>query len=264
MPEQEPNKTIQKNQNNIFNPGAISSSIKSISAASSVLSRIKQYSFARQNRFAIEFAFPPLVLNYINQRDSTFKEGDNSERFKALKFNCTRISLPNRTLQSTPFNDSSHEFIIAATGSFQNTISMSFICFADMKEKVLIDYWMEFIYSPLSRSLMFLEEYSTDITFYQLDGKNNPTYGITIGSAFPSNIQGSQYDHQPSTTPVNIDIMFTFSTIKTFDYSSGHSTTSSRDTPSNLTPFIDPSNPYKRGSYSIKKGDPSGTRLRER
>jgi hypothetical protein len=260
---QEPNKTIQK-QNNIFNPGAISSSIKAISAASSVLSRIKQYSFARQNRFAIEFSFPPLVLDYINQRDSTFKEGNNSERFKALKFNCTRISLPNRSLQSTNLSDSSHEFVVAAAGSIQNTIGISFICFADMKEKVLIDYWMEFIYVPFSRSLMFLEEYSTDITFYQLDGKNNPTYGITIGSAFPSMIQGNQYDHQPATTPVNIDVMFTYSTIKTFDYSSGNSTISSKDSPSNLTPFIDPSNPYKRGSYSIKKGDPNGPRLTER
>jgi len=202
--------------------------INSISSASSIVSKMAKYSFARQNRFIIEFSLPVYVYEYVKSRDSTFSSGIDSERFRALKFNCHRASTPDRNISVLDIRDSSHNSLVASFGSLNNTISLSFICFADMKEKVLMDYWYEYIFSQESRTMMFLDDYSTTITMYQLDGKNKPTYGIKMLSAFPSNVQGSQYDYQPSSMPVNLDVRFTFSEIETFDYINSSRTSDSK------------------------------------
>lgn len=196
-----------------FNKDA-NSNVKQLSPADSILSRIKQYSFARQNRFALNFTLTDSVSGYIQSRDSSI----NQERMNKIIINCTRITTPDKSLNVSDTANSAHESTIVLGGYLKPTISVSFVCSADMKEKVMLDYWLDYIYDFDGRSVKFLDDYSCDMIISQLDAKNNATYSLKIEKAFPMAVQSLQYDYQPSNMPVMVDAIFNYSYLRTYNY----------------------------------------------
>lgn len=182
--------------------------------AATIFSQIKQHSFARVNKFIVDFTLPEKVAEYIKQRDSSLE----TERLKKIKLNCYRISVPSKSLSKLDNSNSAHEGIIATSGNLDNMFSLSFICSGDLKEKVLMDYWVDYIYDFDSRQVKFLDDYSTTFYFTQLDAHHTAVYGLIIENSYPSTIQPVMYDYQNTNTPVSLELNFTFSYLRNYNY----------------------------------------------
>ena len=197
-----------------FSPESVGADITSGDIATVIYSRMKQHSFARQNKYTISFELPPDVKTDIDKRSPSI----DPERFKKIKFNCSRLSSPGRSIEKSSINNSAHDNIIALIGSTDNIISASFICSADLKEKVLFEYWLDYIYDFDAREVEFLDKYSTDIIVSQMDAQHTGVYSIKMEKAFPTTLQSVQYDYQANNMPIMFDINFTYSYIRTYDY----------------------------------------------
>jgi len=172
-----------------------------------ILSRIKQYSYARPNKYTVTFALPDKLSKYIKVVDRKLTE----ERQRVINFNCARISSPERRLEASDVQSSAHESRVVIAGEVRPPIQLGFICHSDMYEKYLFDLWLEFILHHKERTVMFQCDYSTEMVLTQLDQKHNPRYEIRLSECFPIQVSSFNYDYQPTNTPIIIDVTFSFS-----------------------------------------------------
>jgi len=179
-----------------------------------IMSNIKQFSTAKGNRFFISFIPPPDLQTYIFEHDKLLTK----DRISKIKFNCAAISSPTRNFATSDNSGSGHDTFIATDQNLA-PISISFNCFADMKEKVFFDYWFDFIYNARKRVFKYVESYSCDdFKIIQMDAKNIPKYGLILRKVFPTNIQSYMLDHFPVNTALRLDISLTYSYLESFDY----------------------------------------------
>lgn len=204
-----------------FDPNYLKNIINKETDSSTIMSNIKKYSFAKTNRYFVTFILPLKVKEYIIKRDSSL----NDERLNKISFNCTFVATPQRAFSLSDSSNSGHECNVPVTQSL-TSLSLAFNCFADMKEKVLFEYWMDFIYDNYKRKLRFFDDYATDeFKIIQMDAKNNPLYGIILRRVFPQVIQSVSLDHQPSSIPVRVDLTLAYMYLEYFDYNSSSTNT---------------------------------------
>jgi len=172
-----------------------------------ILSRIKQYSYARPNKYMVAFAVPDKLSKYIAVVDNKLTR----ERQELINFNCARIASPERRLEASDVQSSAHESRIVIAGEIRPPIQLGFICHSDMYEKYLFDLWLEFIFHHKERTVMFQCDYSTEIVLTQLDQKHNPRYEIRLSECLPIQVSSFNYDYQPTNSPIIIDVTFSFS-----------------------------------------------------
>ena len=173
----------------------------------SILSNIKQYSFARPNKYLVTLALPDKLSKYILATEEKLTKN----RIELINFNCSRIASPERRLEVSDLLNSAHESRIAIAGEIRPPIQLGFICHSDMYEKYLFDIWLEFILHHRQRTMMFQCDYATDIIITQLDQKHDSRYEITLSECFPIQISSFNYDYQPTNMPIIIDVTFSFS-----------------------------------------------------
>lgn len=178
-----------------------------------IVGLLKKYTTAVSNRYCMEFVLPKPFIDYIKKRDESLLD-----HFDRIKLNCSSITTPERYLSIVGSDDSPHEERIPNYNTIQD-LTASFTCFSDMKERILFEYWIDFIFNPKSRTFMFLSEYATDFYIFQLDAKNVATYGIVAGRAFPSYISTIHYDYSQVNSPVQFNVSFTCQYVDTFNYS---------------------------------------------
>lgn len=178
--------------------------------SNSILGRIKQYSFARPNKFLVSFALPEKLSKYID----TVEPKLTKDRQNLLTYNCSRISTPERRLDVSQVNSSAHESRITIAGEIRPPLQLGLICYSDMYEKYLFDLWLDFILNHKQRTVMFQCDYSTELVITQLDQKHDPRYEIRCFESFPISISAYNYDSQPSNTPIVVDILFSFSSFE--------------------------------------------------
>lgn len=206
-----------------FDPKYLKNKIDEETDSSRIMANIKKYSFAKTNRYFIVFTLPPAVQTYIEGRDSIFK--NPADRLNNISFNCTFVATPQRAFNLVDTINSGHECVIP-TNQTLTTLSIAFNCFADMKEKVLFEYWMDYIYNNNKRKINFFNDYVTDeFKIIQMDAKNNPMYGTILKKVFPQVIQSVSLDHQPSSIPVRVDITLAYMYLEYFDYNQTSNTT---------------------------------------
>lgn len=186
-----------------------------------ILSRIRQYSFARPNKYLVSFALPDKLASFILATEPKLTK----ERLKLINFNCSRIASPERRLEASDVSNSAHESRIAIAGEMRPPIQLGFICHSDMYEKYLFDLWLEFILHHKQRTMMFQCDYVTDIVITQLDQKHDSRYEITLRECFPIQVAAFNYDYQPTNAPIVIDVTFSFSNFSC--YTIGKNTTPS-------------------------------------
>ena len=185
---------------------------------SSIMSAIKKYSFAKANRYYIEFTLPTPLLRYLSTRDSTFSMSQQNERMNVIKMNCIQVTYPQRSLILTDNTYGAHDERVPNSYD-QSPISISFYAFADMKEKLFFDYWVDLMYSVRERTVMFLDEVAIPEFFiYQLDSKNMPKYGVKLSKVLPTNVSVIQLDSQATEIPLRVDITLSYMYLDNFNY----------------------------------------------
>ena len=204
-----------------------------------IVSLMRKFSTATSNRYCVEFVLPPMLTTYISKRDPSFK---NMEQYERIKINCSSINTPAITYNNTETTNCPHEETIPNNYS-NGMFNLSFTCFADMKEKILLDYWMNFIYNVKTRTYMFLNEYATDFHIFQLDAKNKATYGLIAGRAFPTYVSEIRYNSSSDNSPITVDAYFHHQYLDTFNYTEDNSFTSTSNKSSNLQPGLGQTNP---------------------
>jgi hypothetical protein len=184
-----------------------------------IMSILKKYSTAATNKFCVEFKLADPVLKYIKQRHSTFFDVNMDEiGLNRIKLNCMSVTGPEKTYGFTDALDSGHEEKVPYSYDI-NQIQLEFNCMADMKERILFEYWMEFIFDIKGRSYMFISDYVTDINIFQLNAKNEATYCIIAGSAFPVGVSSVRYDSSPSNTSARVTVTLAYQYMDTLNYS---------------------------------------------
>lgn len=183
-------------------------------SSDNIMALIKKYSTAANNRYCVDFVLPTMLKTYVEKRDPSFK---NSVLLERIKLNCSSVNSPSIQYMNTDIKNCPHEETIPY--SYTNGMfTIDFTCFSDMKEKILLDYWMNFIYNAKSRTYMFLNEYTTDFNIFQLDAKNVATYAIIAGRAFPTHVSEMRYNSSSDNSPVTVTAYFHYQYLDTLNY----------------------------------------------
>lgn len=202
----------------VFDQESLYQSAKDKSNVTTIMSHIKKYSLSKLNRYFIEFTLPQAVLNYISTRDKTFTRSQQDPRINLIKLNCIQVTYPQKNFTFSDTTSSAHEERVPLSYDL-SPISLSFYAFADMKEKLIFDYWMDLILSPKERTVMFLDEIvCPELRIIQMDAKNVPKYGVKLQKVLPSQVTAIQLDSQASELPIRVDVTLAYMYLENFDY----------------------------------------------
>jgi hypothetical protein len=133
---------------------------------SEFVTQVSARGLARQNRF--EVVIPNLY-------------GDS----RLVSLFCQGGSLPGATIAVKKQTLFGPAYIRPGNINYGETLQLSFLCDKDMSIKKTFDTWIHTVINPSSFTVNYKEDYSRDITIYQLDEKENYTYSVTLIDAFP-------------------------------------------------------------------------------
>lgn len=178
---------------------------------------------ARNNRFVVIIT-PPRALNQsllnINISDIatnllsggfSLKSLINDPRDIALL--CESCSIPGKqieTIDSTTVRKPNK----VATGYTFEDVTMTFIGTNDYRLKKMFDAWQSLAVDPTTYRLNYTNTYKSTVIIQQLNGKNLPTYGVTLLNAFPIAVNSIELSNTNDNDFVKISVSFNFEEIE--------------------------------------------------
>jgi hypothetical protein len=163
-------------------------------------SHILKHGVSRTNRFRVLIPLPSGLTNQISQdKDKSklaelfgdvvkiikvFTGPSTTEVTRGLDLMCTQTELPGKTINvsEAKYNGDVYKVghsIMYAQQQFVFKVS------SDMHEKNLIDSWQSLIINPHSHEVAYFNEYSTDITIFQLNQNDEVVHAVKLEGAFP-------------------------------------------------------------------------------
>ena len=166
-----------------------------IDSLKTVISR--RSGLARPTKFLAEFFLPPGI-----SMDTT--------DIKDLSIICQTSSLPTRTILTTDYSGTQrHAFKIPSGYSF-DSITCTFLLSNDFFPKNIFDQWLDRSVDTLSYRVRYIKDYSGTINLYQLDGNDDPVYGLQLNEAYPTSISPVELDASQSDQIHRLSVTFSF------------------------------------------------------
>jgi len=163
--------------------------------------------FSRANRYEVllnppsggNTAFAQVLRNYV---------GDGTVRQTGLR--CEQISFPGRNLDTTPDTNIYGPTREIVSGFSFADVSATFVCSADMKEKLFFETWQRLAFDPQTWSLGYYFDYVGAVDIIQLDEQNNKRYGVQLIEAFPKTISQQSLGYASNNTLHKINVTFSY------------------------------------------------------
>lgn len=145
---------------------------------------VAETGLARKNRFEVEIAAPPLIiqdLDYNNQALSLMAE---SAVFPELNINAEVFSVWGPAIHRPK------------SINFGGFIMLAFHVDQDMRVKKLFDRWMQSIVDGRQYTVSYQRDYIAPyMAITQLDDQDNEVYKITLEEAFPATMTQLDVNH---------------------------------------------------------------------
>jgi len=119
--------------------------------------------------------------------------GDGTVRATGLR--CESISLPGRTLDTTPDSNIYGPTREVVSGYSFADVGATFQCSSDMKEKKYFETWQRLAFNPQTWAMGYYDDYVGSVAIHTLDEQNNKKYGIQLMEAFPKSIEAQSLSY---------------------------------------------------------------------
>ena len=162
---------------------------------------------ARPSRYEVVLLPPSGSASPMAQLIRSFV-GDNTARETSLK--CEQISFPGRNIDTTPDTNIYGPAREIATGYSYAEINATFQCSSDLKEKRFFETWQRLSYDPQTWSMGYYDDYTGGVQIYQLDEKDQRTYGVELIEVFPKAIAAQTLDYSAVNQMHKIGVTFSY------------------------------------------------------
>lgn len=166
------------------------------------ISRIKEDSLARDNRFEVLIT-PPRILSMTNKE------------FEKMLFYCQSVSLPGINYLSQPVFSFGESREVVYNRSF-DPVELEFVLDQDMQIKWFFDRWSENIIDPTTRMTNYYNDYVATVDISQLDFSSDEKvkYTVRLHEAFVKNVQPIQYSAgSKEVTKLRVSLQYKFWTV---------------------------------------------------
>ena len=171
---------------------------------------------SRPNRYEVTL-FPP--TGYKGSRgDSTNTSSEIMSEFlgngtvRSTGLRCESISLPGRTIDSTPDSNIYGPERDIATGYSFGDINATFQCSSDMREKIYWEMWQKMTFNPVTFDMQYYDDYVGTIDIHTLDEQDNRRYGVRLMEAWPKTVaaQALSYGTRDSYQTIDVTIAYRY------------------------------------------------------
>lgn len=151
---------------------------------------------ARPNRFDVSIFYPAGLGGMTNSE---------------VNLRVKTIDMPGRNI-STTTNETiygpTHEIAMGLT--YADEVSVTFILSSALEEKKWFDSWQEWIYNPRTYALNFYKDYIGNLELYQLNERNERTYGVRLLEVFPKTVNAISYTQDGVSAIQELSVAFAF------------------------------------------------------
>jgi len=172
--------------------------------------------YAKANRYEVVILLPSGVTNGAFQDAGEAAMSTNvlsklhGEAARRISFRCDSISIPGRNLR-TQMNGNiygpPHEIVQGQTFA---PVEATFYCGSDLAERYFFEDWQKITYNPDTYNINYYKEYIGSVEIYQLNEKDERTYGCKLEEVFPKTVAALAYGHGNSNTIQKVSVEFAY------------------------------------------------------
>jgi hypothetical protein len=172
--------------------------------------------YAKANRYEVIILLPSGVTNGDFQGAGASAMASNvlgklgGEAARRISFRCDSISIPARSLR-TQVNGNiygpTHQIV---QGQVFAPVEATFYCGSDLAERYFFEEWQKITYNPDTYDINYYKEYIGSIEVYQLNEKDERTYGCKLEECFPVTIGALAYGHGNNNQIQKISVEFAY------------------------------------------------------
>ena len=189
--------------------------------------------YAKPNRFEIIIVPPSGVRGtsskggigkVMNLFTSVLSSLSNNGTNRSASFMCESFSIPGRNLTSAPYTELYGPEREIVTGYNFGEITSTFYLSSDLKEKTFFDSWQAVAGGSESGgyALGYYHDYVGKIEIFQLDEKDNRTYGCTLEECFPKTVTDLSVNQAAATDIQKLSVTWTYRYWKNTEFESGN------------------------------------------
>ena len=169
---------------------------------------------SRPNRYEVTL-FPPTGYkgsrgNSTNTSSEIMSDFLGNGTVRSTGLRCESISLPGRTIDSTPDSNIYGPERDIATGYSFGDINATFQCSSDMREKIYWEMWQKMTFNPVTFDMQYYDDYVGTIDIHTLDEQDNRRYGVELVEAFPEDISTQALTGTQATAPMDVTVGFKY------------------------------------------------------
>jgi len=171
-----------------------------------ILSKAKE-GFATPNKYEVIIIGP-----------SKRNKGATPIDARKISLFCTEVTLPGRTLESSPDNNIyGVPREIVNRPLYSGDAPMKFLCSADAEERVFFEEWQQNAFDPTTWDVGYYDDYIGAVDIYLLDKQNIRRYGVRLHEAYPKEIEMDNLSYAQSTDILKVSVAMKFRYWDTLD-----------------------------------------------
>ena len=172
--------------------------------------------YARQNRYEVVILMPSGVggssaADAGSSALSSSVTGQLSgETARRISFRCNSISIPARSLRTQVNSNQYGPIHNIVQGQTYAPLEATFYCGSDLAERYFFEEWQKITYNPDTYNINYYKEYIGSVEIYQLNEKDERTYGCKLEECFPITIGALPYGHGNNNVIQTISVEFAY------------------------------------------------------
>lgn len=152
--------------------------------------------FARTARFAVHITMPVLNIGSIGRQ---------------LNLHCDSVSMPGHDLQAQDVqHGSAPGRMMVQSHDFAGTVGASFYLDSRLNERRIFETWQSMCVNNSTHKAHYYDDYIGEMEIYQLDGNNEPVYGIKLTEVYPNTIGAIEYSYANASTIAKLNVEFQY------------------------------------------------------
>ena len=161
---------------------------------------IGKWGLASPNKYEVSFGLPPGANNsnalYPSAATKTqLQILGTPNNAKSIAMRCTNMTFPGRGIQTLDDLEFGATKKVPFTTDY-NAAEFSFISSRDLFERVFFEAWQSLVLNPVSNTVNFWDDYTSDITMSQLNNETEEeTYSIRLKDAYPISVNAMDYGY---------------------------------------------------------------------
>lgn len=172
--------------------------------------------FAHSNRYTVSFRLPA-GINYngseINSESTTGAIQYKSSilnRNNYLSIMCNSCTLPAKNFLTDMIQEASVPYLYPYSIAYASPVTFTFYEDVDLTARHFFEIWMSAVINLNDNSCNYASEYTSNLSIWQMDRKNNLKYNCTLYNCYPITVHENQYAYASRSDVVQTTVTVTY------------------------------------------------------